>query len=189
MANEIARTKVGTHRDETEARVRALRERYDGLPAGARAALRRLGAADDLLLEGVFWRLVGEAKIPEADRARMAHVVACFDSANHVARAEPFGRWLRRTVFDGVKDADLPTRAVRVRRLLAARDRNELVHQLRRLVRHGFQKTRRGVDWAALGADILWWGDGVRRRWAQDFFAPIRDESASTENSQEISHV
>ena len=42
---------------------------------------------------------------------------------------------------------------------LASRDRDELVHQLRRLLRHGFQASRRGVDWGSLGADIVFWSD------------------------------
>lgn len=177
-------------RGELEERVRRLRSSYDALPPGGRATLRRCGTADELLLEGTFWRLVAEAAVPDNQRTRMAHVVACFDAAQQSDHAEPFGRWLRRTAFDRTTDADLPARAVRVRRLLAARDRDELVHQLRRLLRHGFQSAHRGVEWGALGTDILFWGDGVRRRWAQDFFAPARhpDPSASAP-SEETTHA
>ena len=157
------------NREDTAAVVRRLRGRYDALPPGGKATLRRCATASELGAEGMFWRLVDDAHVPDDERWRMAHVVACFDAAG-VGR-ERFARWLRGTAYGDVqKPDDLPARAVRVRRMLASRDRDELVHHLRRLLRHGFQKSRRGVDWGALGADILFWGDGVRRSWAEEFF-------------------
>ena len=67
---------------------------------------------------------------------------------------------------------------LRFRRLLDSRDRDELDHRLR-----GILKLAAGdktpVDWGVLGVDILWFfaeSDMVRRRWAQDFYAPISRE-------------
>lgn len=156
------------NREETETIGRSLRMRYDALPPGPKAMLRRCATADDVRAEGVYWRLVEEAGVPEQERRRMAHVVACFDAAG--SGSESFARWARATVYGDVKQQDLPARSLRMRRLLAARDRDELVHQLVKLLRHGFAKSRRGTDWGALGADVLFWGDGVRQKWAQHFY-------------------
>ncbi len=170
-------------REDLATIISKVRARYDALEPGAKATLRRCSTANELSAEGVFWRLVDDAGVPEGERWRMAHVVACFDAAG--AGGESFASWLRRTAYHDVKSADLPTRAVRVRRLLASRDRDELVHQLRKLLKHGFQASRRGVDWGSLGADIMFWGDRVRRNWAQDFFTsrPTTDASNLTETT------
>lgn len=153
-----------------------VRSGFDALTPGARAMLRRCATADDLRAEGVFWRLVDNAGVAEDERHTLAHVVACFDAQRSVAKKsrEPFARWLRATLFYDVSDDDLPTRALRVRRLFASRDRDALIHELRRLLRHGFQQSQRNLDWGALGADIFYWSgrgsDRVRRRWAEGFF-------------------
>lgn len=157
-----------------EATLRA-RDRYDALPPGARAKLKRCRTADDLLEEGVFWRLVDDMGIDNKLRQQFARVVLCFPYAEASHAGMPFPRWLRTTVYGEVKDSDLPTRASRFRRALAARDRDELAHELRRLLQHGFNATRRGVEWGELGADIIYWGDAVRRRWAQQFFTRAMD--------------
>jgi hypothetical protein len=37
------------------------------------------------------------------------------------------------------------------------------------------------VDWGGLGTDVLWFfaeSDSVRRRWAQDFYAPTARETS-----------
>ncbi len=153
--------------------MRGLRACYDQLPAGDRAVLRRAGNADDLREEGVFWRLVDDAGIPASERARAAWLVACFDAEDPKKRPngrEPFASWLRHSVYGRVGAGDLPARAVRFRRALAARDRDALVHELRRLLRHGYGQSARGVDWGALGSDLIHWGDEVRRKWAEQFF-------------------
>lgn len=165
-------------RDEVKGLAVAVRKNYDALPPGAKALLRRCTTADELRAEGVYWRLVDDAGVPPDARPNMAHVVACFDTAE--AGGESFAGWLRRTAYHKVKPSDLPARSVRFRRLVAANYGDELVHHLRALLRQGFQKSKAGVDWGELGADIFFWGDGVRRRWAEQFFTNA--ESQTEEN-------
>jgi len=179
-----------TSPNQLAARIRDLRRHYDALSPGSRATLKRCSTANDVLLEGDFWRLIAESRVADDVRARVAHVVACFPAAKQASTtAEPFGTWLRNAIYSDVSNADLLARSTRVRRLLVARDRDELVHGLRRLVRHGFQKSQHGLDWGQLGADIVYWGDGVRRRWAQDFFAPAKRARSATSTSEEVDHV
>jgi len=74
-------------------------------------------------------------------------------------------------------DGDGP--ALRFRRLLDSRDRDELEHRLRGILKLA-SHDRVPVDWGVLGVDILWFfagSDSVRRRWAQDFYAPSRAET------------
>jgi CRISPR type I-E-associated protein CasB/Cse2 len=161
--------------DEVKRVARALRAGYDALSPGAKATLRRCTTADELRAEGVFWRLVEDAGVPEDARFRfnMAFLVHCFDLRWKAGNAL-FARWLRSTAYGDVKPSELPARSLRFRRLLAADDRDELVHHLRALLQHGFQKSKTGIDWGELGADIAYWGgrgiDTVRRRWAEQFF-------------------
>lgn len=161
----------------------ALRARYDALPPGAKATLRRCGTANELRVEGVYWRLIDDAAVPSAARSNMAYVVGCFDTAE--SGSESFARWLRRTAYGDVKSGDLPARSVRFRRLLAASHGDELVHHLRALLRQGFQKSSRGVNWSELGADIFFFGDAVRRRWAEQFFTG----STTAANSEGTDHA
>ncbi len=159
---------------------RTLRAHYDALPPGAKATLRRCTTADELRAEGVYWRLIDEAAVPASARSNMAHVVGCFDSAD--AGRQPFARWLRHAAYGEVKPNDLPARSLRFRRLLAASHGEEMAHHLRKLLRQGFQKSRTGVDWGELGADIFFFGDSVRRRWAEQFFT-------KTTNLEESNHA
>lgn len=169
--------------DEVKGLSRALRAGYDALPPGAKATLRRCATADELRTEGVFWRLVDDARVPQEARFNMAFLAGCFDTAK--AGHNSFARWVRRTAYDEVKPGDLPARSLRFRRLLAAGDRDELVHHLRALLKHGSQKSKDGVDWGELGSDIYFWGDVVRRRWAEQFFTRAKTET----NSEDTRHV
>jgi CRISPR type I-E-associated protein CasB/Cse2 len=148
---------------------------YARLSPGYRAILRRAGTPDELRIEGVFWRLMEDVSVPAGDRWRMAEIVLCFDAEREKPAVRlHFARWVRRIAFSKVTNEDLPARAVRFRRLLAARNRNELVHEMRRLLRQGYQQQHRlGVDWGLLGADVFFWNEGVRRRWAEQFFSNI----------------
>lgn len=164
-------------------RVRAIYDDDARFGRGHRATLRRARTSDELLAEGSYWLLLSLAKVPESFSHRLTHVVLCFPAAEmRAAGGFSLGRFLKTSVYSDTTEADLPTRATRFRRLLAVRngDREGLVHQLRKLVQHGAQKSQRGVDWGILGADILRFGDTVRRRWAADFFAiSARNEEAS----------
>jgi CRISPR type I-E-associated protein CasB/Cse2 len=145
--------------------LRAMRARYDKLPRGDSAPLRRCRTAHDVEMEGVFWRIVGATKpIPN-----LAHVALLFPLApQRSSAAFSFGRFLRGKIGDS------SGAALRFRRLLDSRDRDDLDHRLRGMLRLACADGT-AVDWGALGTDILWFfGErgSVRRRWAQDFYAP-----------------
>jgi CRISPR type I-E-associated protein CasB/Cse2 len=167
------------HRQALAQDLRSVRAAYDQLERGESAAIRRARDAAELALEGVFWRIGGAT----ARRERhLAHVVLAFPLAEHRTMATfSFGLYLQRAI--GANASGL----MRFRRLLASRDRDELDRRLRALLRLA-AKDGAPVDWGVLGADVLWFfasSDRVRRRWAQDFYAPIASER-STSPSKEI---
>ena len=156
---------------ETFRRVRALYDDEKRFRPGDRASLRAAKHPDDLLTDGAFWRLASLA--PPESRSRLRYAVVCFDAAEHAASAPRFATSLRRAVYGEVDDDDLVGRALRFRRLLASEDCAELVHHLRRALRHAAQAgAGLKVDWGVLGADITRWerSPRVRQRWAEDFY-------------------
>ncbi len=157
----------------TEEHVRAARRAYDALAPGDRAVLRRCRDADEIVMEGAFWRVVRAA--PESARGRLAEVVACFPAAEQLKHPQRFspGAHFYRALLGNKRDVT-DARALRFRQLLQARDRDELVHRLRRLLVFADAP----VDWGILGRDVFYWGDGVRRQWAQDFYS----------NAKEVAH-
>jgi CRISPR type I-E-associated protein CasB/Cse2 len=113
-------------------------------------------------------------------------VVLLFPLAPHATNEKfSFGRYLFRQIGD--RDNAL----LRFRRLLDSRDRDELDHRLRGILRLA-SGDRTPVDWGVLGTDILWFfaeSDAVRRRWAQDFYAPISREPSSTPSTPSASNA
>ena len=156
---------------DRQQQLRAVRQRYDALPAGDRAILRRCKDEGEIRLEGAYWRVVGDAKDVEY---ALATAVLLFPLAPHQTKQGfSFGRFLRQHLTSSEEGA-----ALRVRRVVQA-DRDELGHRLRGLLKlaSGGEKA---VDWGVLGTDIVYFGDVVRRRWTQDFFAPLAPTSAAT---------
>lgn len=153
--------------------IRQVRNRYDALERGRTAAIRRCKDADDVVLEAAFWH-VG-AELARAERY-LPHVVLLFPVVSHKTQVRfSFGRYLRTQLGDG-DGANL-----RFRRLLDSRDRDELSHRLRAVLRLA-GGSGAPVDWGVLGADILWFfaaSESVKRRWAQDFYAPLPASSES----------
>jgi CRISPR type I-E-associated protein CasB/Cse2 len=156
--------------DQLQEDLREVRKRYDALKRGRTASIRHCKTADEVVLEKVYWHVGGD--LAQDKRFDLAHVVLLFPLAPQ-ARASTapflFGRFLRRRLGDG------DGAALRFRRLLASADRDELDHRLRGVLRL-VCADKTPVDWGALGADILWLfaeNNVVRRRWAQDFYAPI----------------
>jgi CRISPR type I-E-associated protein CasB/Cse2 len=152
--------------------VREVRIKYDRLPRGLTAAIRRCRTADDVALDGTFWRIGGQL----AQRQNhLAGVVLLFPLAKHATNDRfSFGRYLKQEVGDGAGGL------LRVRRLLDSRDRPELLHRLRATLRLA-ARADVPVDWGVLGEDIFWFfddSDRVRRRWAQDFYAPDFGETS-----------
>jgi CRISPR type I-E-associated protein CasB/Cse2 len=162
--------------NELATELRKVRVRYDALDRGQTAPLRRCRTAGDVGLESMFWRVAG----PLADAANLAHVVLLFPLAAHRTDVRfSFGRFLRGRLpdTDGAK--------LRFRRLLDSRDRDELDHRLRAMLRLTCADGA-SIDWGQLGRDILWFfaeSDNVRRRWAQDFYAPLGARSLNTASS------
>lgn len=163
--------------DDLRDEVRAVRRRYDALKRGETAPLRRCHSAADASLEAVYWR-IGEKLAQQ--RADLAHVAVLFPLAQQAkpsARPFTFGQFLRRKLGDG------DGAALRFRRLVSSADRDELVHRLRGVLRLACAD-KTPIDWGVLGADILRFGDHVRRAWAQDFYAPLaRQDAGATSTS------
>ena len=159
--------------------IRGVRARYDRLDRGQTAPLRRCRTADDVALEGAFWR-IGEALARE--QRHLSHVVLLFPVVPHITRDRfSFGRYLRAHL--GERDSN----ALRFRRLLDSRDRDELDHRLRAILKLAAGDGSH-VDWGILGKDMLWFfaeSDDVRRRWAQDFYAPISSEITRSVDSEQ----
>lgn len=171
----IEMNKGNSPRIELQTRIRVVRQNYDKLSRGDIAVLRRCHTAADVALEGVFWRIGGSLA---QEQRNLAHVVLHFGLAPHRTTTRfSFGRLLQR------KLGDTSSGALRFRRLLDSRDRDDLDHRLRGLLRLACDKST-PVDWGVLGVDILWFlasSDNVRRAWAQDFYAPV--SSPDGENS------
>jgi CRISPR type I-E-associated protein CasB/Cse2 len=177
---------AGMSDDILFATLRSARALYDDekrFRSGDRASLRAAKHSDDLLTNGAFWRLVAVAANDR--RPTLRYAIICFDGAKHANGAPRFATSLRRTVYADVEDVDLVGRALRFRRLLASESREELVHHLRRSLRHAAQAGEGlRVDWGTLGAEVVRWGPVVRRRWAEDFYA-ARAESKQAAGAAE----
>jgi len=157
--------------------LRAARARYDKLPRGDVATLRRCRTADEVAIEGIYWRIGS----PLARRqVHLPHVVLHFPLAKqHVKEGFSFGRFLNRQLGDS------DGAALRFRRLLDSRDRDDLDHRLRGILRLACADGN-PVDWGILGVDILWFfseSGAIRRRWAQDFYAPTTSHPTAPSTS------
>lgn len=162
-----------THLDDLCADLREVRGQYDKLSRGQIASLRRCRSADEIALDGTYWRVGGSLAQREV---HLRHVVLLFPLAHHARQGRfSFGRFLSHQL------GDTDGAALRFRRLLDSRDRDDLDHRLRGILRLACPD-KTPVDWGVLGKDILWFfaeSDAVRRRWAQDFYAPTKALSES----------
>ena len=158
------RSGSSTRGDALRNAIRDVRRRYDQLDRGQTAPIRRCRTADEVALEGAYWR-IGEAVTHE--QWHLPHVVLLFPLAPHTVNDRfSFGCYLRKQC--GNSD----TASLRFRRLLDSRDRNELDHRLRGLLRACCRRQeprRLGYSWpghfvvlcrarlcsSALGAGLL----------------------------------
>jgi CRISPR type I-E-associated protein CasB/Cse2 len=160
-----------SHYEEVRELGRDVRNRYEKLGPGPCAVLRRCATREELHQEGWFWRLMSD--VDATDRGWLAQLVVCFPSAGHREDDRfDLGAHVRRRIYGDVKLDDLVKRGIAFRRLLAARDREDLTHQIRRVLLRAAQprEPRGAVDWGVVGADLKFWSDGVRRRWATGFY-------------------
>lgn len=156
--------------------IRAVRARYDALERGQVAQLRRCRTAGELVLEPVYWRVAGDAPKTVTN---LPHVVLLFPFAGHRSNAKfSFGWFLHERL------GDQAGAALRFRRMISVESRDELDHRLRAILRLT-AASGVPVDWGILGRDLLWFfaeSDATRRRWAQDFYAPMLRETATDSN-------
>ncbi|MGI5861840.1 MAG: type I-E CRISPR-associated protein Cse2/CasB [Myxococcales bacterium] len=145
---------------------RELRQAYDALSPEERAALQRAPDANAIMMERVFWKLAGSA--PDSIRLRLAHLVACFSAAPQLENPEGFrpGAFLRKALYPSATSLE-PAEAARYRQLVQARDVDELVPRIRKVL----AAAKAPVDWGVLGRDLFAWSDKVRKAWDKDFYA------------------
>jgi CRISPR type I-E-associated protein CasB/Cse2 len=156
--------------DMTAEQARALWRSYDALGEAEKASLQRSPDAQAILMDRTFWKLAGAA--PDDVRLRLAHLVACFPAARQLADPSGFsaGAFLRRALHPGQANV-APEQASRYRQLVSARDVDELVHRLRRIL----SEAKAEVDWGVLGRDMFNWSDKVRRAWDKDFYQALQE--------------
>lgn len=129
----------------------ALRRRYDALPPGARAELRRVAEPSDLSLTTALYRLFPGER-PDDRHLRLAYLLPW---CTHAARAKPLGAQL----------ADAKVADARVLQTARARTPLDLA-QLRRLVMH----IEPAVDWSTFGRTMWYWGERSKRELVEDFY-------------------
>ncbi|MBI5548939.1 MAG: type I-E CRISPR-associated protein Cse2/CasB [Deltaproteobacteria bacterium] len=151
----------------TAEQARDIRRAYESLTDAERDSLKRCPNAHSIMMDRTFWRLAGDAS--DDVRLRMAHLVACYPAAPQLADPQGFkpGLFLREVLYPG-QSPKSPDEALKYKHLLQARDVDELVPRMRKLL----AEAGRPVDWGVLGRDLFNWSDKVRKAWDKDFYAP-----------------
>lgn len=159
---------MSSERDLMKEKIREVRRRFDALPPGDRARLRRSRSAGEIALEGSYWRIA-----EGAHRSALPGVVLLFAEAPQTRRLGitfAFGRFLKARLSSGEEGRDL-----RFRRVIASADRDELYHRMRGILRLASGGDA-PVDWGELGLDLINFfpGEHVRRAWTEAYFAPTQ---------------
>lgn len=142
-------------------------ERNPMADRGALARLRRAASLAEAMAEEAtldLWRrLPGDLR----ERRRLPRVALIAHVLAHVREDDgrPAIAAVGRARADDEDSAAL--KPIRFRRLLAAREDEELMREMRRLV----ALAERRINVGDLGASLLFWSDAVRARWAFDYFA------------------
>jgi CRISPR type I-E-associated protein CasB/Cse2 len=149
----------------TAEQIRDLRKAYDALPDAERATLRGCPTAQTIMSDRTFWKLAGATS--DDVRLRLAHLIACFPAAPQMADPQgfKFGLFLREVLYPG-QSPRTPEEALKYKHMLQARDVDELVPRIRKLL----AEAKRPVDWGVLGRDLFFWSDKVRKGWDKDFY-------------------
>lgn len=149
---------------------------------GAVARLRRAASPADALVEPAvldLYRKLGFRRL-SGDRLALTAVAAMtLAHARKETRQHPAAA-VGRARFEDKQFETAAMKPMRFQRLLAARAPDDLARGMRRLV----QLAGNEIDVGQLAADILKWrddeaGDGVRTRWAYEYFAAGRDAPAA----------
>jgi CRISPR type I-E-associated protein CasB/Cse2 len=171
------------YNDPLREAIRSVRAEYDKLSRGQKATLRRCRSEGEVELEGVYWRLGGALA---HQRRHMAGVILLFPLSSHTTNDRfAFGRYLHSTI------GDTDTAALRFRRVLDCRDPEELIHRLRGILKLA-SREHASVDWGSLGSDILSFfneSGAVRRRWAQDYYAPLSRGITPSTTTSPVTHI
>lgn len=125
--------------------------RYEKLPPGAKAELRRVAEAEDLSLTSALYRLFPGQR-PDERRLRVAYLLPW---CRHAANAKPIGAQL----------AEAKVAEARVLQTARARPPLDLV-QLRRLAMH----IKAAVDWSVFGRALWYWNERSKRELVEDFY-------------------
>jgi CRISPR type I-E-associated protein CasB/Cse2 len=147
--------------------IRDLRRAYEALSEAERGSLGRCPDANAIMMDRTFWKLAADTS--DEVRLRLAHLVACFPAAAQLPEPAGFrpGLFLREVLYPG-QSPRLPEEALKYKHLVQARDIDELVPRMRRLL----SEARRAVDWGVLGRDLFFWSDKVKKSWDKDFYVP-----------------
>jgi CRISPR system Cascade subunit CasB len=131
----------------------ALAQRYNNLPPGPRAELRRVARPDDLALIPAFYRLLPGIQTDK----RWQRVVFFLPFVSHQEGGGRLGQKLAGKISEA-----------RLFQVLRSTKPNDLI-QLRRLA----QQVEPAVDWQALGKMLFYWGEMQKRRLIEDYFTPV----------------
>ena len=137
-----------------------------------RGAMSNLRCALTKVRRHRAWPLL--ARIGGIDNAVTETIAGCYAYHPEEAREGNLGETCRRLAGEHNSfDA-------RFRRLLACDRRDEVCERLRPVVLAAKSKGI-PIDYETLLADLLWWGDRVRTRWAQAYWgvAPAEDKAQS----------
>ena len=132
-----------------------------GPQKAALAHLRRAGTPLEAMREPAALRLI--QRLPDYENkdrvAALAGILAWVEENGHQRVARAIGR-------SSLDDAGAVMSEGRFRRLLQVVGNEELMDAMRRLVR----LANRGVNVRDLSDSVLYWGDGVRKRWIFDYY-------------------
>ena len=149
-----------------------LRNWWEGLAEnrGDRAKLRRCRTVDRVLLSEAYHKLrkhMEDAGLSFSDdqlataAGLLAHVSEHAEEWSSVASQMAGG------------DDDAPVSGLRFRRLLRREERADLYRSMIRIIR----LLDRRVNIFELSSDVYYWGHGVRKRWAQDYYRHALEEA------------
>lgn len=133
-----------------------LRQRYERLPNGPKADLRRLAEPDKVAVVAAAYRLLPGFEM----NAGLRHVLFCLPWVRHVEGASPLGAALSKAGVD----------EKRLFQVVRSQSPSDIV-QLRRLL----QWVEPATDWALLGRQLRYWGDASKRRLLENYYLAWND--------------
>lgn len=131
---------------------------------GDRAALRRAASIDQVMFNPAFHRLWRGLKGTPWQRAERVALIAALAARVREHRSEKTFAAQLGTPPRGREKAALS--GLRFRRLLQAREPNELLQGCSRAI----AMCGNNVNLLNLAESIYWWGNGVQKKWAFDYY-------------------